>query len=140
MWGSLIVHYWVIMSVGSNGPSMWSVHPCFLRSKVFHWTCKNNFSRTIHPFLHICLHDEIFWDASYREWVIHSNQKWLITSIDAAWENKLQRNTSACTPQIINPKVWRRDDPGWKMTSPLTTPITGVRIKFSFTHRVKFKE
>ena len=65
----------------------------FLCSKAFHWTCKNYFSRKshIHPFLHICLHDEVFWNASYREWVIHSNQKWLITSIDALWENIFQR-------------------------------------------------
>lgn len=45
---------------------------------------------------------------------------------------------SACTPHILNPKVWRRDGTVWKMTSPLSTPITGARI--SFTYKVKFKE
>ena len=46
--------------------------------------------------------------------------------------------SSACTPRISNPKVWRRDGTVWKMTSPLSTPITDVRI--SFTYKVKFKE
>ena len=140
MWGSLIVHYSVIMSVASNGPSMYSsVHPWFFSAPKYSIELVKIISLEQFILFFISASTMKYFEMRHIEsesFIPIRND----SSLPLMQHGKIQRNTLACTSRIINPKVWRRDDPGWKMTSPLTTPITGVRIKFSFTYKVKFKE
>ena len=130
MWGSLILHYSVIMSVASNGPSMYSsAHPWFFSAPMYSIELVKIISLEQFILFFISASTMKYFEMRHIE-----SESFIPIRNDSSLP--LMQHGKKYTPaqylgmypQIINPKVWRGDNPGWIMTSPLTTPVTDVRI------------